>query len=97
MSSPTPSARVVPQPSPRSRSSSSQSTTAHHAANTGAIPPDLPADKDVGQADDSSASDDNAEGDLPMSMTASVMLTHLPKDASQALKEIEAIDDRKGM
>jgi hypothetical protein len=32
-----------------------------------------------------------------MSMTASVMLTHLPKDASQALKEIEAIDDRKGM
>lgn len=36
-------------------------------------------------------------GDLPMSMSASVMLTHLPKDASQALKEVEEIDDRKGM
>jgi len=39
--------------------------------------------------------DDTTGGDLPMSMTASVMLTNLPKDASQALKEIEAIDDRK--
>jgi hypothetical protein len=34
--------------------------------------------------------------DLPMSMTASVILTHLPKDASQALADVEALDDRKG-
>ena len=30
-----------------------------------------------------------------MSMTASVMLNNLPKDASQALKDVDAIDDRK--
>jgi len=35
------------------------------------------------------------QGDLPMSMTASVILSNLPKDASQALKEVEEIDDRK--
>jgi hypothetical protein len=34
--------------------------------------------------------------DLPMSMTASVILTNLPKDASQALADVETLDDRKG-
>src|SRR5271163_867894 len=34
--------------------------------------------------------------DLPMSMTASMILTHLPKDATQALADIESLDDRKG-
>jgi hypothetical protein len=34
--------------------------------------------------------------DLPMGMTASVILTNLPKDASQALADVEALDDRKG-
>ena len=34
--------------------------------------------------------------DLPMSMTASVILTNLPKDASQALADVDALDDRKG-
>jgi hypothetical protein len=34
--------------------------------------------------------------DLPMSMTASIILTNLPKDASQALADVEALDDRKG-
>jgi hypothetical protein len=33
--------------------------------------------------------------DLPMSMTASVILTNLPKDASQALADVEALDDKK--
>ncbi|OAL26942.1 hypothetical protein AYO22_03886 [Fonsecaea multimorphosa] len=48
-------------------------------------------------SDDGSNDEDETGpgGDLPMSMTASVMLTHLPKDASQALKEVEEIDDRK--
>ncbi|OAL23922.1 hypothetical protein AYO20_10834 [Fonsecaea nubica] len=47
--------------------------------------------------DDASNGEDDAGpgGDLPMSMTASVMLTNLPKDASQALREVEEIDDRK--
>ena len=31
-----------------------------------------------------------------MSMTASVILTNLPKDATQALADVEALDDRKG-
>ena len=34
--------------------------------------------------------------DLPLSMTASVILTNLPKDASQALADVEALDDKKG-
>ncbi len=34
--------------------------------------------------------------DLPMSMTASVILTNLPKDATQALADVETLDDRKG-
>ena len=32
-----------------------------------------------------------------MSMTASVILTHLPKDATQALADVDALDDVKGM
>lgn len=32
-----------------------------------------------------------------MNMTASVMLTGLPRDAHQALADVEAIDDGKGM
>jgi ubiquitin-like protein ATG12 len=39
---------------------------------------------------------DPTEGDLPMSMMASVILTNLPKDASQALKDVEEIDNFKG-
>lgn len=34
--------------------------------------------------------------ELPMSMTASVILTNLPRDATQALADVEALDDRKG-
>lgn len=35
--------------------------------------------------------------DLPLTMSASVVLTSLPKNATQALREAEAVDDRKGM
>jgi ubiquitin-like protein ATG12 len=42
--------------------------------------------------------DDEDPGvDLPMTMTASVILTNLPKDASQALGEVEELDKGKGM
>lgn len=34
--------------------------------------------------------------DLPLSMTASMILTNLPKDATQALADVEALDDKKG-
>ncbi|KAJ5090144.1 Ubiquitin-like protein ATG12 [Penicillium argentinense] len=40
---------------------------------------------------------DDAHGaDLPMNMTASVILTGLPTDAHQALADVEAIDTGKG-
>lgn len=35
--------------------------------------------------------------DLPLTMAASVVLTGLPKDAHQALTDVEAIDSGKGM
>ncbi|ETI27735.1 hypothetical protein G647_00184 [Cladophialophora carrionii CBS 160.54] len=94
MSSPaSSSSRVVPGSSPRPRSS--QSTPQH--ADPGATPSSNVAPEKDDSSDDGGSDDDNtnAEGDLPMSMTGSVMLTNLPKDASQALREIEAIDDRK--
>jgi ubiquitin-like protein ATG12 len=46
---------------------------------------------------DDNGTEEESGRDLPMSMTASIMLTQLPKDASQALKDIEAIDDHKSM
>lgn len=39
--------------------------------------------------------DDEHGADLPMNMTASVMLTGLPRDAHQALADVEAIDRGK--
>lgn len=56
-----------------------------------------------GQPQDSSPSmdapipDDQHGADLPMNMTASVMLTGLPRDAHQALADVEHIDNHKGM
>lgn len=40
--------------------------------------------------------DDTDTGDLPMSMSASVILTNLPKDASHALALVDELDDFKG-
>lgn len=40
--------------------------------------------------------DDEHGANLPMNMTASVMLTGLPRDAHQALADVEAIDAGKG-
>ncbi len=44
-----------------------------------------------------SVSDEDPGVDLPMTMSASVILTNLPKDASEALSEVEALDKGKGM
>jgi ubiquitin-like protein ATG12 len=41
--------------------------------------------------------DDDPGVDMPMTMTASAILTNLPKDASKALEEVEALDKGKGM
>lgn len=40
--------------------------------------------------------DEGHGGDMPMTMTASVVLTSLPRDAHQALADAEAIDAGKG-
>lgn len=40
--------------------------------------------------------DDEHGADLQMNMTASIMLTALPRDAHQALADVEAIDAGKG-
>ena len=45
---------------------------------------------------ESTVPDEDHGVDLPMSMTASVILTQLPKDATQALADVEALDDVKG-
>jgi ubiquitin-like protein ATG12 len=50
----------------------------------------------LGSGNDATVPDEDHGVDLPMSMTASVILTNLPKDASQALADVEALDDRKG-
>ncbi|CAI7645081.1 unnamed protein product [Penicillium glandicola] len=39
--------------------------------------------------------DDDHGADLPMNMSASVMLTNLPRDAHQALADVESIDSGK--
>jgi len=57
--------------------------------------PDPQPDVDT-DADTSPPANDSDVADLPMGMTASVILTSLPKDASQALKDVEVLDDRKG-
>jgi ubiquitin-like protein ATG12 len=41
--------------------------------------------------------DDEHGADLPLTMSASVVLTSLPRDAHQALADAEAIDTGKGM
>jgi hypothetical protein len=40
--------------------------------------------------------EDDAAADLPMTMAASVVLEHLPKDAHQALETAGALEQEKG-
>lgn len=41
--------------------------------------------------------DEDQGADLPLNMTASVVLTGLPRDAHQALADVEVVDSGKGM
>jgi ubiquitin-like protein ATG12 len=60
---------------------------AHTGKGTGiATPPSDPA----------SMPDEDPSIGLPMTMSASVILTHLPRDASEALGEVEGLDRGKG-
>ncbi|KIV91986.1 hypothetical protein, variant 2 [Exophiala mesophila] len=50
---------------------------------------------DTSTPEEANSNDEEAEGDLPMSMTASVILTNLPKDASEALSLVDELDNFK--
>lgn len=50
----------------------------------------------AGNAPNAPIPDEEHGGDMPMTMTASVVLTSLPRDAHQALTDTEAIDAGKG-
>ncbi|KAJ5657223.1 Autophagy-related protein 12 [Penicillium longicatenatum] len=54
-----------------------------------------PGQRDSSPSMDAPIPDDQHGADLPMNMTASVMLTGLPPDAHQALADVERIDNRK--
>lgn len=68
-------------PNPNQRRPSSRREPAEQASNTKNAP--IP--------------DDEHGADLPMTMSASVVLTSLPRDAHQALADAEAVDTGKGI
>ncbi|KAL2426301.1 Ubiquitin-like protein ATG12 [Exophiala dermatitidis] len=79
-------------PRPRaSESSASSSTVRQHET----APEASSAATQTPDDEDENGQEGNGGGDLPMSMTASVILTNLPKDAGQALKEVDEIDNHK--
>ena len=45
---------------------------------------------------DTTVPDEDHGVDIPMTMSASVVLTSLPSDATQALAQVDAMDERKG-
>jgi hypothetical protein len=78
------------QPALRPSASATPITTSEQAeGNTDTSTPD--------DNDNDATTEDTAAGDLPMSMSASVILTNLPKDASHALALVDELDDFKGM
>ncbi|KAJ5669825.1 Ubiquitin-like protein ATG12 [Penicillium macrosclerotiorum] len=86
-----------PSPSERSsRNSPAQnpgsSTLGYRASPSRPAPPPEPTSTNT---TDAPIPDDEHGADLPMNMTASVMLTGLPRDAHQALADVEAIDAGK--
>ncbi|KAJ5513255.1 hypothetical protein N7463_002807 [Penicillium fimorum] len=82
----------VPARSPQSSSASNtQSALSHrpspHQAQSSGTPPNSSGSAPI--------PDDDHGADLPMNMSASVMLTNLPRDAHQALADVESIDSGK--
>ncbi|CAG8033034.1 unnamed protein product [Penicillium salamii] len=69
--------------SPKSSPNSEPSTLPHRPLRSSDSPRDAP------------IPDDDHGADLPMNMSASVMLTNLPRDATQALADVETIDSGK--
>ncbi|KAJ5467114.1 hypothetical protein N7475_004866 [Penicillium sp. IBT 31633x] len=84
-SSPAHSAKSSSSPNPQS------STLSHRPS------PRQPQGSDTSSPNPANAPipDDEHGADLPMNMSASVMLTNLPRDAHQALADVESIDSGK--
>lgn len=60
-------------------------------------PASRPSNPDTSSNADSAPIPDEEQGaDLPLTMSASVVLTSLPRDAHQALADVEAVDKGKG-
>ncbi|KAJ5237564.1 Autophagy-related protein 12 [Penicillium chrysogenum] len=83
-SSPTRSPQSSPSPNPQSTLSHRPSPRQPQSSDT---PPNSSANAPI--------PDDEHGADLPMNMTTSVMLTNLPRDAHQALADVESIDSGK--
>lgn len=84
-------------------SSSDSSSRNPSAAPTASRLTHRPADRSPNPDSPSSSNTDSAPipdeeqgADLPLTMSASVVLTSLPRDAHQALADVEAIDKGKG-
>jgi ubiquitin-like protein ATG12 len=60
-------------------------------------PASMPGGEEEEEEEEEEAEEKEGPGlDLPMTMSASVILTHLPRDASAALAEVEGLDRGKG-
>ncbi|KAJ5638310.1 Autophagy-related protein 12 [Penicillium lividum] len=80
--------RSSPERSPRNSANRSTSSSLSYRPSPNQPHPDSP-------NMDAPIPDDQHGADLPMNMTASVMLTGLPRDAQQALVDVERIDEGK--
>ncbi|KAJ5772631.1 Autophagy-related protein 12 [Penicillium odoratum] len=81
--------RSSPERSPRNSANPSTSSSLSYRPSPNQPYPDSP-------NMDAPIPDDQHGADLPMNMTASIMLTGLPRDAQQALVDVERIDEGKG-
>ncbi|KEF51741.1 autophagy-like protein 12 [Exophiala aquamarina CBS 119918] len=68
---------------------------ADDGADSTSAPNENNSDNDATSAAEGATAADTDTGDLPMSMSASVLLTNLPKDASHALALVDELDDFK--
>lgn len=79
-----------------SQSSLPQRPSSSRANVSRSDPPDATSEASTPDDDDGDQDDETAGGNLPMSMSASVILTNLPKDASEALSLVDDLDNFKG-
>lgn len=84
-----------PSSSPASNANPSTSTLSHRPASRRQT--DSPGSRTSSNNNNTPIPDEEHGADMPMTMSASVVLTSLPRDAHQALADAENIDTGKGM